>query len=170
MLQPKPKRKKPSRLDIRVELAPAGGSSLVPGEPNRSSRRSRFKRSRAACPCPPMAAASSISATRPQYGGTSKGVVLETRHSAQVTSPCDGWVVYAGEFRSYGQLLIINAAVGNHVLLAGMSEIDVEPGQFVVAAEPVGTMSGLRARSAGSSSDVTAQVKAQPHRVPLFCT
>jgi murein hydrolase activator len=59
-----------------------------------------------------------------------------------VTSPCDGWIVYAGEFRSYGQLLIINAGGGYHVLLAGLSQIDVQPGQFVLAAEPVGTMNG----------------------------
>ncbi|MGZ5914363.1 MAG: murein hydrolase activator EnvC family protein, partial [Hyphomicrobium sp.] len=59
-----------------------------------------------------------------QYGGQSKGLVLETRQGAQVTSPCDGWIVYAGEFRSYGQLLIINAGGGYHVLLAGLSQID----------------------------------------------
>jgi septal ring factor EnvC (AmiA/AmiB activator) len=77
-----------------------------------------------------------------QFGGQSKGIVLETRQGAQVTSPCDGWIVYAGEFRSYGQLLIINAGDGYHVLLAGLSQIDVQPGQFVLAAEPVGTMTG----------------------------
>ena len=77
-----------------------------------------------------------------QYGGQSKGLVLETRTGAQVTSPCDGWIVYAGEFRSYGQLLIINAGGGYHVLLAGLSQIDVQPGQFVLGGEPVGTMSG----------------------------
>ena len=71
-----------------------------------------------------------------------QGLVLETRHTAQITSPCDGWIVYAGEFRSYGQLLIINAGGGYHVLLAGLSQINVQPGQFVLAAEPVGTMSG----------------------------
>ncbi|MEO1282275.1 MAG: peptidoglycan DD-metalloendopeptidase family protein [Pseudomonadota bacterium] len=75
-----------------------------------------------------------------EYGGKSKGIVFETRASAQITSPCDGWVVYAGEFRSYGQLLIINAGGGYHILLAGLSHIDVEPGQFILAAEPVGTM------------------------------
>ena len=63
-----------------------------------------------------------------QFGGQSKGIVLETRQGAQVTSPCDGWIVYAGEFRSYGQLLIINAGGGYHVLLAGLSQIDVQPG------------------------------------------
>ena len=73
--------------------------------------------------------------------------MLETRAGAQITSPCDGWIVYAGEFRSYGQLLIINAGGGYHILLAGLSQIDVQPGQFVLAAEPIGTMSGSSAAS-----------------------
>ncbi len=76
-----------------------------------------------------------------QYGGHSKGLVLETRHGAQVTSPCDGWIVFAGEFRTFGQLLIINAGDGYHILLAGLSQIDVQLGQFVLTGEPVGLMS-----------------------------
>ena len=59
---------------------------------------------------------------------------------ARITAPADGWVVYAGEFRSYGQLLIINAGGGYHVLLAGMSRIDVSLGQFVLAGEPIAVM------------------------------
>lgn len=76
-----------------------------------------------------------------QFGSQSKGIVLETRHGGQVVSPCDGWIVYAGEFRSYGRLLIINAGGGYHILLAGLSQIDVQFGQFVLAGEPVGVMS-----------------------------
>jgi murein hydrolase activator len=90
-----------------------------------------------------------------QYGGKSKGIVFETRHSAQITSPCDGWIVYAGPFRSYGQLLIINAGGGYHVLLAGMTRIDVQPGQFVLAAEPVGTMSEAAPTVKMSSSETS---------------
>lgn len=74
------------------------------------------------------------------YGSTSKGLSIATREKAQVTAPCDGWVVYAGPFRSYGQLLIINAGEGYHVLLAGMRKIDVVTDQFVRAGEPVGLM------------------------------
>ncbi len=77
---------------------------------------------------------------RTQFGAQSKGVVLETRHSAQVTSPTDGWVVFASEFRTFGQLLIVNAGDGYHVLLAGLSQIDVPLGQFVLKGEPVGLM------------------------------
>ena len=77
-----------------------------------------------------------------QYGAQSKGIVIETRAFAQVTSPCDGWIVFAGEFRSYGRVLIINPGGGYHVLMAGLSQIDVSTGQFVVAGEPVANMSG----------------------------
>ncbi|HKH01410.1 MAG TPA: hypothetical protein VKB08_11915, partial [Bradyrhizobium sp.] len=42
-------------------------------------------------------------------GGAEKGISLASRPGGQVTTPCDGWVVYAGPFRSYGQLLILNA-------------------------------------------------------------
>jgi septal ring factor EnvC (AmiA/AmiB activator) len=76
------------------------------------------------------------------FGGTERGVSLATRGAAQVTAPCDGWVVYAGPFRSYGQLLILNAGGGYHVLLAGMERISVELGRFVLTGEPVAVMSG----------------------------
>ncbi len=72
----------------------------------------------------------------------SSGIVLETRAGAQVVSPTDGWIVFAGVFRSYGQILIINGGDGYHMLLAGLSQIDVQLGQFVLAGEPVGLMSG----------------------------
>lgn len=72
----------------------------------------------------------------------SNGIVIETRSGAQVTSPSDGWIVFAGVFRSYGQILIINGGDGYHILLAGLSQIDAQLGQFVLAGEPVGLMSG----------------------------
>ena len=49
-------------------------------------------------------------------------------------------MVYAGAFRSYGQLLILNAGGGYHVLLAGMDRISVDLGQFVLTGEPVAVM------------------------------
>ena len=73
-------------------------------------------------------------------GGVERGISLATKAGAQVTTPCDGWVVYAGPFRSYGQLLILNAGGGYHVLIAGMERISVSIGQFVLTGEPVATM------------------------------
>ncbi len=83
-------------------------------------------------------------------GTISQGVSIATRPNAQVNSPADGWVVYAGPFRSYGQLLIINAGGGYHILLAGMERIDVQLGQFVLAGEPVAAMATPQIASASS--------------------
>jgi len=90
-------------------------------------------------------------------GGTQKGLSIATHSGAEITAPCDGWVVYAGPFRSYGQLLILNAGGGYHVLLAGMERISVDLGQFVLTGEPVAVMGG------GSQvSTVVATVAKQP--------
>jgi murein hydrolase activator len=93
-------------------------------------------------------------------GSNDKGISISTRPGAQVTAPCDGWVVYAAPYRSYGQLLILNVGGGYHVLLAGMERITVDPGQFVLTGEPVAVMgSGTHVASAsapGSSSVIGA--------------
>ena len=90
-------------------------------------------------------------------GPALKGISLQTREEARITAPADGWVVYAGPFRSYGQLLIINAGGGYHILLAGMSRIDVSLGQFVLAGEPIAVM-GSPAASSGSGDEISRPV------------
>lgn len=84
------------------------------------------------------------------FGGLTEGQSIATRSGAQVTAPTDGWVVYAGPFRSYGQLLILNAGDGYHILLAGLGRIDVELGQFVLAGEPVAEMGSTQLASAAT--------------------
>ncbi len=103
------------------------------------------------------------------YGSTSKGVLLGTRNNAQVTSPCDGWVLYAGRFRSYGQLLIINAGEGYHILLAGMGKIDVSTGQFVLAGEPVASMNSQRLQGidAKAGYDQTLYIEFRKNERPV---
>ncbi len=74
------------------------------------------------------------------YGGVERGDSLQVRENGLVSAPCDGWVVYAGPYRSYGGLLIINAGGGYYVVLAGVARINVGVGQFVLAGEPVASM------------------------------
>jgi septal ring factor EnvC (AmiA/AmiB activator) len=80
-----------------------------------------------------------------------QGDMVATQSAAIVTAPSDGSVLYAGPFRSYGQLLILNAGDGYHVVLAGMSRISVAPGQTVLAGEPVGAMGEARVASASAA-------------------
>lgn len=74
-------------------------------------------------------------------GGTSEGLTIQARPSAQVTAPTDGRIEYAGRFRSYGQMLILRTSDGYHVILSGMGRIYGSVGQTVREGEPVGQMS-----------------------------
>lgn len=75
-------------------------------------------------------------------GGSSKGITIATRTSAQIVAPFDGRIVYAGPFRGYGQILIIEHGGRYHTLLAGLERIDAIVGQWVLAGEPLGVMGG----------------------------
>ncbi|MBN8911593.1 MAG: peptidoglycan DD-metalloendopeptidase family protein [Rhizobiales bacterium] len=149
-----------------VELAPSA-TALPPGKPDRITPAVPFQLAKGKLPMPARGRKALGFGDKTQYGGTSKGIVLETRFGARITSPCDGWVVYAGEFRSYGQLLIINAGGGYHVLIAGLSQMDVGPGQFVLAAEPIGTMSGAP-RTAQLATEKTGMGQPPPSSAPVL--
>ena len=104
------------------------------------------------------------------HGGTEKGISIATRPGRQITAPCDGWVVYSGSFRNYGQLLILNAGGGYHVLLAGMERISVDLGQFVVTGEPVAVMGGTVSSTgvlAGGSRQPVLYVEFRKDGVPV---
>lgn len=73
-------------------------------------------------------------------GVTSKGIILRTRNDAQVIAPFDGAVIFAGPFRGYGNLIIIEHGDGYLSLLAGLKNFDVDVGQMLLAGEPVGQM------------------------------
>jgi murein hydrolase activator len=85
-------------------------------------------------------------------GGTERGVSLATPAGATVAAPADGGVLFAGTYRSYGQLLIIDAGGGYYVLLAGMDRINVRSGEFVLTGEPIGVMGDGSARMATAAA------------------
>jgi septal ring factor EnvC (AmiA/AmiB activator) len=74
-------------------------------------------------------------------GQPHRGVSIETRPEAQVVAPFDGQIVFAGPFRGYGRILIIEHGEGYHTLLAGLGRIDVSAGQVVATGEPIATTS-----------------------------
>ncbi|MFV0295033.1 MAG: peptidoglycan DD-metalloendopeptidase family protein [Hyphomicrobiaceae bacterium] len=97
----------------------------------------------------------------------SNGIVIQTRAGAQVTSPSDGWIVFAGVFRSYGQILIINAGGGYHILLANLSQIDVQLGQFVLSGEPVGKMANSGSTVKGQKATPVLYVEFRKENRPI---
>jgi len=77
---------------------------------------------------------------RDGQGPAAQGATLHTRASAQVVSPAGGEVAYAGLFRSYGQVLILNLDGGYVLVLTGLETISVQAGETVRAGQPIGEM------------------------------
>lgn len=69
-----------------------------------------------------------------------QGARLQTRAGAQVVSPAAGEVTYAGPFRSYGQVLILNLDGGYALVLTGLEATRVRVGDTVRAGQPIGEM------------------------------
>ncbi len=115
-------------------------AALAPSNPARLAPKIPFTQARGLLPRPVSGETARAFGSPDGYGGTTRGVSIVARPQAVVSSPTDGSVVFAGPFRSYGRLLIIDAGGGYHVLLAGMNQINVEVGQFVLAGEPVAIM------------------------------
>ncbi|MFB3054443.1 MAG: murein hydrolase activator EnvC [Alphaproteobacteria bacterium] len=77
-------------------------------------------------------------------GTRAKGLSFATAPGARVVAPHGGHVVFAGPFRGYGRLLIIEHGEGYHTLLAGLGRIDVAVNQRLLAGEPIGIMAPPR--------------------------
>ncbi len=168
----RPEEGQPEQRERRVAALPPSAIQLTPDGPGRVANPGRlepaipFHLAQARLPLPAIGKKVIDFGESTAQGGRSKGVVIKTRLGGLVTSPCDGWVVYAGAFRSYGQLLIINAGGGYHVLLANLSRLDVQLGQFILAAEPVGSMAG-GSGSKGKSSDPVLYVEFRKDGKPV---
>ena len=91
--------------------------------------------------------------------GPSGGVVVRPPPGARVTAPCAGRAAFAGPFRSYGMLLILDCGGGYHFVLSGFERLDVLVGMAVLAGEPVGVMPGV---PSGGSVGTTARGGARP--------
>lgn len=75
-------------------------------------------------------------------GAKSKGVSIDGMPGGVVVAPMGGIVRYAGPFRSFGNIIILEHEKGLHSLVAGLGKIDTVEGREVTAGEPVGALPG----------------------------
>ncbi|WP_246750368.1 murein hydrolase activator EnvC family protein [Martelella lutilitoris] len=83
-------------------------------------------------------------------GHEATGITVAARPGALVTAPADGTVVYAGRFRSYGEMIILNVGDGYHLVMTGMEGLKVRQGDFVFSGEPLAQMGARRIASAAT--------------------
>lgn len=136
----------------RIESERQAARRAIP-EANRLASGLPFPQLRGQVALPAVGRLSGRFGAPDEAGGTRQGDTVTTQSGAIVTAPSDATVLYAGPFRSYGQLLILNAGDGYHIVLAGMGRINVGPGQAVLAGEPVGAMGETRLASTVAVGD-----------------
>ena len=136
---------------------PDPGSGAGLGGSGRLSPAVAFAQARGLLPLPVSGEIRKSFGAADDFGGNEKGLSIAARPGALVASPSDGWIAFSGPYRTYGQLLIINAGDGYYVVLAGMERINVVVGQFVLAGEPVASMGDASGKTAATIAIGAAQ-------------
>ncbi|MFT8656253.1 MAG: peptidoglycan DD-metalloendopeptidase family protein [Acetobacter papayae] len=86
--------------------------------------------------------------------GPATGMTYRTPPGASVRAPCTGGVDFAGVFRTYGRMVILNCGRHYRFILAGLSELSVDTGQDLTKGAPIGHMG-----NAGSSARLFIQLR-----------
>ncbi|MES2754282.1 MAG: peptidoglycan DD-metalloendopeptidase family protein [Pseudomonadota bacterium] len=98
-------------------------------------------------------------------GVRSRGLTLACRPDARVNAPAGGQVRYAGPFRQYGRVVVIDHGDGWTSAVTGLGDIDVALGDRVRAGDRIG-----RAQGDGASGDeprVTVELRRRGRPVDL---
>ncbi len=143
--------RKRQRRDAEADAARAQQALNRPPGPGLAAPRGNL--------IPPVAGAVVRGFGEPTDAGPAVGLSYQAASGARVVSPCLGRSVYAGPFRSFGQLLIVDCGGGYHFVLSGFERLDVQVGQSVQAGEPVGVMPGWDPRAAGGRPSLYVELR-----------
>ncbi|GMN02444.1 murein hydrolase activator EnvC family protein [Erythrobacter sp. MTPC3] len=133
---------------LRRELAALPGPVLRPAD---------FSESAQPAPAPVPAASPTAAAAPPrdfqlpvqgrtiagfgeerESGLRSSGLTLAPERGAQIVAPASGRIAFAGPYRGYGRIVIIEHAGGWTSLVTGMERITVAVGDSVIGGSPMG--------------------------------
>jgi septal ring factor EnvC (AmiA/AmiB activator) len=129
---------------LRSRLAALPGPLLRPERPEAA-------RAAPAAPVAPVAVANTAGAAPSPYllpvagrtvtgfgVGESQGLTLAPRPGAQVVAPAAGRIAFAGPYRGFGSIVIVEHRGGWVSLVTGLARVDAVVGQQVVAGGPLG--------------------------------
>lgn len=132
---------------LRKELAGLRGPLIRPDQPAEAELATADQELLAAladdtsAPSPymlPVAGRTLLGFGAPQGAGLSKGLTLAPLPGAQVISPADGRIVFAGPYRGYGNIVIVEHSGEWVSLITGLARSDVRVGAQVIGGSPLG--------------------------------
>ena len=101
----------------------------------------------------------------PTDAGPASGLSYRAPPLARVVAPCAGRIAFAGPFRSFGVLVILDCGGGYHFVLAGMDRVQAPVGATVQAGEPVGVMPGWDPAASGPRPALYVELRRDGHPV-----
>jgi septal ring factor EnvC (AmiA/AmiB activator) len=87
-----------------------------------------------------------------ESGLASTGLILAPAEGAQVVAPARGRVAFAGAYRGFGRIVIIEHPGGWTSLVTGLARVDVAVGDSVIGGSPLG-------RASGAAEPVTIELR-----------
>ncbi len=131
---------------LRQRLADLPGPRLRPAQPGQSQAASTTTSTnnpaRRNAPSPyilPVTGRTLTGFGAPQASGPSQGLSLAPIAGAQVVAPARGRIAFAGPYRGYGNIVIIEHGGGWTSLVTGLARSDVDIGESVVSGAPLGS-------------------------------
>lgn len=88
-----------------------------------------------------------------EAGVRSRGITLTTWSGAQAVAPAAGRVVYAGHFRDYGEIIVIDHGGGWTTLITGLAKITAPVGTTLRQGSPIGRA------AEGDNGQVTVELR-----------
>lgn len=158
---------------VRERLAALPGPALRPARPGEAPAQPDG-RERAPSSLPPAYRLPAVGAIvtgmgeLSDSGARARGVTFATQPGAQLVAPAGGRVAFAGRYRGFGQIVIIDHGGGWTSLLTGMTRLSVAVGQTVDQGAPVGIartgdhpLITLELRRQGRPVDILAMISAR---------
>lgn len=134
--------------DLRDRLAALSGPLMRPARPGNAAAPEPDRARSDAGPPPyrlPVLGQLVTGMGEVNDGGVrSRGLTLVTRPGAQAIAPTAGKIVFAGPYRDYGQILIIDHGQGWTTLITGLHRVTAQVGDSVRQGDPVGVTGAER--------------------------
>lgn len=136
---------------LRQELSALPGPVLRPASPGNARIATAPRQASRAAPAAPVGLQLPVTGrivagfgSRGESGVPAEGITIAPRGGAQVVAPAAGRIAFAGPYRGFGRIVIIEHASGWTSLVTGLARTDVEVGEQAIAGASLGIAGPLR--------------------------